>query len=322
MRAPRVLYTSSGVRSAITTLMADASGKRVVVTAFVGEGAAAFLPRPKGIHLICWPHPGATSPDALRDLIRRGANVRFADRLHMKVYWSEHKGAVITSANLSTNALGAGDLREAGVLLPPGALDIDRLLGSLKTYPVTATSLRKLDRAHKRFLTGKTRIPDTAPARTFSEWYALPSRPLWKLGVWQTIDKTSSAAKQKSSELYGVSSPDDFIGCRAGQYSADDWILTFRSSGRSVSDIHWMYVTFIVRVPRSERGIYDPTYPYQAVQVHPLRHYPRPPFAITPAFKKAFDQALREFGLKKVVDQDITKPPIRLLTAIQEELVA
>jgi hypothetical protein len=89
-----------------------------------------------------------------------------------------------------------------------------------------------------------------------------------------------------------------------------------------VTDIGWMYVTFVVPIPRSERGTYEPGYPCQAVQVHSLRHYPRPPFAITPAFKKAFVQALREFGLKKVVDQDITKPPIRLLTAIQEELAA
>lgn len=322
MKAPHVLYTSAQVRSAITNVLGDPKSRRVVISAFVGEDAAAFLPRPKDIHLVCWPLPGATSPNVLRGLMHRGVQVEFADKLHMKVYWSDRRGAVVASANLSTNALGAGDLREAGVRLPPGALDIDRLLHSLRTYPATASRLRRLDTAHKRFITGRTRIRDTAPARTFAEWYALPDREAWMLGSWQSIDKTSRAAKKQSSELYGVSSPDDFIGCRPGQYSADDWILTFRSSGRSVSEIHWMYVTFVIRVPRSERGIYDPTYPCQAVQVHSLRHYPRPPFALSPAFKRTFAQALAQYGLRRLVDEDISNPPARLLKAIIAALQA
>jgi len=65
-------------------------------------------------------------------LISLGANLQFADRLHMKVYWSEGSGVVVTSANLSTNALGVGDLKEAGVLLGPESLDIDN---SLRRWP-------------------------------------------------------------------------------------------------------------------------------------------------------------------------------------------
>jgi len=84
--------------------------------------------------------------------MKRRVRVFFADALHMKVYWSENKGTVITSANLSTNALGSGNLKEVGVLLEPGELDIDRLIQSLKLRPVTESALRKLDRLHKLYV--------------------------------------------------------------------------------------------------------------------------------------------------------------------------
>ena len=107
----KLLYTSGEVRSAIQELFSFSQGRRVAISAFVGEGAGAFLPYPKGIELICWPQPGGTNPTGVRALMTSGVQVKFADRLHMKVYWAEGKGAVVTSANLSTNALGAGNLR-------------------------------------------------------------------------------------------------------------------------------------------------------------------------------------------------------------------
>lgn len=75
-----------------------------------GNGADAYIRNPKGVEILCWPKAGSTNPDALRDLINRGAIVKFVDDLHMKVYWSK-KGVVVTSANLSTNALGSGSLK-------------------------------------------------------------------------------------------------------------------------------------------------------------------------------------------------------------------
>ncbi len=53
----------------------------------------------------------------------------------MKVYWSEGVGAVVTSANLSTNAMGVGGLKEAGVLLGPEFIDIAKLLKPLERRP-------------------------------------------------------------------------------------------------------------------------------------------------------------------------------------------
>lgn len=316
----KVLYTSRQVRSAITDLFSFGRRRRVAITAFVGEGAGAFLPNPEGIELICWPQPGGTNPSAIRDVMASGVRVRFADGLHMKIYWAEGKGAVVTSANLSANALGAGNLREAGVLLPASTVDVDRLIGSIHPRPVSGAELHRLDKAHRRFYTGKGRTPVRTRVPTFREWYSEPSRSRWKLGWWDSEGQVSKSARQVSSERYGVRCPHTFIACRQRQYWDYDCILTFYSRGESISNIEWMYVDFRVKVSRSDKRAYSHGYPYQAVQVWTPKHYPAPPFVASGGFKRAFRRALREYGLRKVTDRDVTKPPASLIERIFEEI--
>src|ERR1022692_4866534 len=146
-----LLYNSSAVRTAVVRLLSDPSDRRVAISAFVGDGADAFLRCPKGMLLVCWPNPTGTNPRAVRELLRKGVDVRFSDSLHMKVYWSNRRGAIITSANLSTNALGAGGLKEIGVKLPPGEFDIERVLSSLKMRPVKSGELDRLDRERDKY---------------------------------------------------------------------------------------------------------------------------------------------------------------------------
>src|SRR5690349_21276883 len=128
MKPSQILYTSTDVRSAIIDVFRNSRGRRVAITAFVGNGVESYLPKPKGIELVCWPKAGGTNPEAIRKLIKLGVSVSFSPGLHMKIYWTEDVGAVITSANLSTNALGAGNLMEFGVLVPSKQIDINKLL--------------------------------------------------------------------------------------------------------------------------------------------------------------------------------------------------
>jgi hypothetical protein len=125
----KILKSSASIRKAIGELMAPGGGRRVAISAFVGDGARAFIRKPLGVEIICWPRAGGTNPLELNRLKNAGAHISFADRLHMKVYWAAKRGAIVGSANLSTNALGAGGLKEFGVLLPPGSIDIDELIG-------------------------------------------------------------------------------------------------------------------------------------------------------------------------------------------------
>src|SRR4051812_23758 len=99
----KLLYTSSDVRSAVIDLFSNSKGRRVAVVGFVGAGAESYLPKPEGIELYCWPKAGGTNPNMLRTLAKRKVEIRFVDSLHMKVFWAEKRGAVVTSANLSTN---------------------------------------------------------------------------------------------------------------------------------------------------------------------------------------------------------------------------
>jgi hypothetical protein len=70
------------------------SDRRVAPVAYVGQDYADYIPSPRGVDVVCNPKPGATSATAVDDLRKAKASVRFSDKPHMKVYWSE---GVITS---------------------------------------------------------------------------------------------------------------------------------------------------------------------------------------------------------------------------------
>jgi hypothetical protein len=75
-----------------------------------------------------------------------------------------------------------------------------------------------------------------------------------------------------------------------------------------------------VKVSRSDKRAYSPGYPYQAVQVWTPKYCPAPPFVASGEFKRAFRRALRAYGLHKVTDRDVTKPPASLVERIYEEI--
>src|SRR3990172_5431165 len=134
----RFLPDGQAVRKEVYRIFKSEKGRRVALVAFVGKSAEAYLPKPKGIELICWPHAPGTNPTTIKFLMQnRKVDVRFSRRLHMKVYWTATQGTVVTSANLSTNAYGAGALHEAGVLLPSSKIDIDSLLDAVNPQKVT-----------------------------------------------------------------------------------------------------------------------------------------------------------------------------------------
>lgn len=158
----KFLYTSKEIRQAIAEIFrVGKDGRRIALSAYVGDSADSYLPFPKKLEVICSPTPGATNPSAIRKLISLGATVQFVDGLHMKVYWSEGVGSVVTSANLSINAMGVGGLKEAGVLLGPEAIDIDQLLKSLRLQWIVRAETMAL--ILKR---GPGALPDVQRGRT------------------------------------------------------------------------------------------------------------------------------------------------------------
>lgn len=318
-----VLYTSESIRKAIRDVLGKGVGRRVAVVAFIGRGAEAYLPNPRGLELYCWPAVPGTNPSALRKLSGQlGVSVHFSPRLHMKLYWSSRKGAVVTSANLSSNAYGHGDLKEFGVRLPAGTIDIDRVIASLDATEMSEASLRDLELAHAKDRAERRQVGQTRQhAVTFADWYAeRGKKDLWRLATfdWANIgesrtlhDAASLAPREHFAEYMNYESKD-----RAAR---DDYLLCVADPFHTRGQTSWMFVSHRVIVARN-----DPTYvrdhPIQIGQEHPLRMYRRPPFEIDRKFRRAISATAKAFaksGLEREFNLDLTvKPSKRLLHSL------
>jgi hypothetical protein len=309
----KILSTSKAVREEIVRLMVPGE-RRVVISAFVGNHAGAYLPHPKGVEIICWPKAGGTNPWELNRLTKQGAIVRFVDSLHMKVYWASNRGAIFTSANLSTNALGSGGLKEAGVLLDHNALDIDGLIASLNPRDFNDHEMQKLYKASR---TTPIASPVRRKAPNYLEWYKSATREQWKLGWWdEEVDGSSMAAIDLVKSQYGKATHCDDIYCEKTHYQEHDCALTFRLDENGASQIEWLHVDHIVKVARNDKRHYDADNPFQAIQVHPDKTYQPPPFSITPSFRTAFRNACKNYGIDKIRDRRSMNPPNKLLNMI------
>lgn len=306
----KVLYTPAELRNAVLKLF-NTSGRRVALVAYVGDGAGSFLPRPKGLRLVCCADGHATDPDELRRLMASGVRVEFSDRLHMKLYWSR-LGAVVASANLSKGGLGGG-LRELGVLLEPGTVDIERLLQAAKPRRPTTKEMHRLDREHG----GRTR-PGPKPSTrrtTFGDWLRQPHRRLWKLGWWDKPGSVSSSTRALCEKLFGVKDVDEFLQCQKDDYNKHDWVLRFWTGGGSVGSLDWMFVDHVARNPKPD----TPEYPYEAVQLYPLRNYGEPPFDCRERrFREAFKAAAQRYGVKRIESLVSARVPPSFLRLLRQ----
>jgi hypothetical protein len=191
---------SKEIKAAIKDIFNVKNQRRVAISAFVGDEANAYLPYPKGIELYCRPKAGGTNT-AIRDLQKRGVKVYFSDSLHMKLYWSK-KGVVITSANLSTYALGAGGLKEIGVLLATKSVNINKTIQSLDARGADEDEIAELEQAHKKILRTNPNLSSKSNEEySFEKWYNLKSHKKggdWRLASYSTANvKLSKKAGDK-----------------------------------------------------------------------------------------------------------------------------
>lgn len=313
----KILYNQSDVYHAITTLFKAPTVRRVAITAFVGKGAESYLPNPRGIQLICWPKAGGTNPHALRTLMKKGVEVWFADRLHMKVYWADGRGCVVTSANLSTNALGAGKLREVGVLLGPHELDIDRVIRTLEARKANEKEMKQLDRAHALFV-ARNEMRAGPSLNSFAQWLKLPMRPPWKLGWADSHGNLSKTSRQHATDEFGVRSVAYWLSARRDDFKEGDWILEFMLAKELPTEITWMFCHRVYQVPRKDKAC-NKDYPCEAVQVYSLDRYPGCPFRLDKPFKRAFKAAVKQYGADRIREATATKPSAELIRLIAAE---
>jgi len=293
----RILYTSSDIRKSIADLLTKSKGRRVVISAFVGSGSEIYLPKPAGIELYCWPKAGSTNPNTIHELIKRRVDVSFANQVHIKLYWTSDRGAVITSANLSTNALGSGGQIELGVLLDKGKVDIDRVLRQVKAKPVSDKALLNLEYAHHEYVkrNPNEKVRATKP-RNFNDWFSSTAREPWKFATWDLSDiRLSSNAKSLLKEEFGNTSCRSWMSADSGDYRDNDWILCVRETPKRLGKASWMFAHHVISVPKSERKKLNDGFATQVLQVGPLQRYEQPPFSLNDKkIQQAIQRAYRD----------------------------
>jgi hypothetical protein len=318
--AMKMLYTTKEIKQEIDALFSDTKRRRVAIVAFVGNDAEAYLRKPEGLELICWPKAGGTSATTVKKLQNAGANVRFADNLHMKLYWAEGKGAIITSANLSTSALGAGNLKEIGIRVPASTIDIKKVIREVKPYDVTSQQLVTLERQNAH-LSNVTRMFKQTSI-TFAEWYESGQLRQLKLGYWCEHANFCKEAIERARRDYGVK-PRNYIESYEKDFHKEgDCYLSFRIKERrdgtfeipQKSPMKWGNVDFVVKDSTQRSS-------YQAVQVYRDNVYSMP-FRLDQRFKAAFVKAANEYGIKKIYNAKTSLAPQRLVKLIDKHYTA
>ena len=293
-----ILYNSRQIRNAIRRIFSQGKGRRLAFSAFVGEDASAYLPNPKGIELICWPNGAGTNPDAIRELMKLKVKVMFSPRMHIKLYWAQGVGAIVTSANLSKNALGEGNLHELGVLIAAEDIDIKALLKSTCPKNVTASSLRQLDKDYSSHRKRNPTIP-SIKGFNFMSWYNSETPRSWKMACYIKADTAvPPSVKPWMSAEGGVIKDAEVMACPSGQYKDDDWILSFikTKAGRPQS-LEWMYAHRVYKVPISERKAFNNGQAFQVIQLHRTNVYGSPPFNV------------RDYNFRTALEQYLSKKP-------------
>ena len=320
-----ILYSSGEVRQAVVKLFESSKGRRVAISAFVGNGAEVYLGKTELLEIYCWPKPGSTNPNTLRKLIKKGAGVFFSDALHMKVYWTEDQGAIITSANLSTNALGSGNLKEIGILLESEEIDIDRIIHSIKPIcPASEEAIRKLDVEPRDYYFRNPGIFKNARTQSYREWYESPWRQKWKLALISGDCKTAAVVKEILKNEYEFTTSQlediDLISAPEGLYKQGDWILVVEDKDKPTK-INWLYADRSIQVPKTDKKAFDSENSYQTFQVHPRKFYSSFPFDERDSkFKLALRKAIKDYGANRILDLKTADPPESLLKLIMDIL--
>jgi hypothetical protein len=324
MSSFEILYTSESIRRAVRDVFGKGSGRRVAVVAFVGSRAEAYLPHPKGLELYCWPTVPGTNPSAIRKLAKDlGVDVHFADKIHMKLYWSAKGGAIIASSNLSSNAYGHGDLKELGVRLPARTVDINKVLKSFQSSRITDASLKALKDATAKHRRETQRTRNIRVGKlTFGDWYTKYRRGnLWKLSAWENVNLRESQKLREAVSAAGHTHLEEYMAMRTrDQADVNDYVLCveFDETGWT-GNIEWFFVSHRVRVPEADSG-YLEDYPFQIGQEHPLKMYRRPPFEIDKQFRSALKAAYKEMPEERAQGEfdleDIVQPSPALLKLV------
>lgn len=297
------LKNSDEIREKLDYLF-NSTCRKIAIVAFVGSSAIDYIPNKDNLQIYCWPHPGATSANGIRLLQQKGAKIFFSDNMHKKIYWAENRGTIITSANLTYNALSGEVLQESGVFIPSDNFDIDAEISCLRNIrPACYEEIEDLERKAR---IAEVFVPSTKnKVMTFREFMNLSCKP--KIKILNYCDERSQESKkaikdniQSEQKLNAVNVINDNDVENVACFDAGDIVLqvkTFNDDdmihGKNKRPLRWLFVDATTYSEEDES--------YLVAQIKPNREIP---FDINDAnFISAFKEVFNSTDWKYIIDK-------------------
>jgi hypothetical protein len=199
--------------------------------------------------------------------------------------------------------------------LPPGVLDIERLLEYADPKDIDHADLVKLDRDTVKSWRGGDG-GNSAPSIDFHEWRRNRLKK-WKLCGWESDASVSESAMKIAKQRFGVEEVTDFLNVPKGLLVRNDWVLTVKTP--DLTNMSWLHVNFVVKLDKSYPN-YEKGYPFQAVQANASKNCPPPPFSLNPNFRKGFRQSVDEYGLHNFDKLGSLFPPKKFLDLLDKNV--
>lgn len=280
-----------------------------IAVAFVGKDYSKFIDILSVENIIISPTIGS-NPSAIGDIVSKigWGKVHFINHLHSKIYIGD-KFAVIGSANLSSNGLGADNLIEIGIAIPTNNKlydKFDELIELAKTLYVDQTSKRAaLDKLHLKWRSLQrysfTRDKCESTAIQFKD-YIPELHGTFKVAWWTELDEYDLKSFQKYYTKNVITTGTD-INCvikdsislaKNDDININEWVLVWRCNKDGSPDkkqnLRWLYVHDIV--PGGSKKYQE--YPYVAVQKLDQLPPIQPPFELDANFTKVFKDVIAE----------------------------
>lgn len=297
------LKSSDEIREKLDFLF-NSKCRKIAIVAFVGSNAIDYIPNIDNLQIYCWPHSGATSANGIRLLQQKGVKIFFSDNMHKKIYWAENRGTIITSANLTYNALSGDVLQESGVFIPSNDFDIDAEISRLKN--IRLANYEEIEDLERKARIAEVFVPSAKnKVMTFREFMNLSCKP--KIKILNYCDERSQESKkaikdniQSEQKLNAVNVINDNDVENVACFDAGDIVLqvkTFNDDDmiheKNKHPLRWLFVDATTYSEEDES--------YLVAQIKSNREIP---FDINDAnFISAFKEVFNSTDWKYIIDK-------------------
>jgi len=127
-----------------------------------------------------------------------------------------------------------------------------------------------------------------------------------------------SRASQDHSRTENGSEPTNWAWSAKRTVKENEWVLCAALRPQDSVKFSWLYVDHVQKVTPEDEA-YSKKYPYEMVQLRPLKTYEPPPFAVDSKLKKAFRDAAAKLKIASETDSPLS-PRSELLETLRSLL--